>query len=79
MVSGLGWVAGAWTNGDGAKAAFRVMKEVRWELWGAAWKGGWSTCFWQANSEMRLLKGETCQPDGGVTLLLKHPVGNGNS
>lgn len=44
-------------------------------------KGGWSTCFWQANSEMRLSWGETCQPDGGVYLAaqVKHPVGNGNS
>lgn len=40
MVSGLGWVVGAWTNGDGAKAAFKeVMREVRWELWGLREEG----------------------------------------
>ena len=40
MVSGLGWVVGAWTNGDGSKAAFKeVMREVRWELWGR--EEGW--------------------------------------
>ena len=71
MVSGLGWVVGAWTNGDGAKAAFKeVMREIRWELWGCVRKSGWSTCFWQANSEMRLSRGETYQPGGGVFTLL---------
>lgn len=71
MVSGPGWVVGAWTNGDGAKAAFKeVMREIRWELWGCVRKSGWNRCFRQANSEMGLSRGETYQPGGGVFALL---------